>query len=123
MKSLLFRLSLLTLFVVTIALLIPALVAQAEPPAQGGPPQIPHAKEGHTDCLSCHQQGLNGAPKYPPDHTGRTNDMCVACHQFNPNAPTGGTTPVATATAPAPVIVPTRVPHLAAAAGQDTCSD
>lgn len=125
MKSLLLRLALLSLFSITITLLIPALVAQAEPPAQGGPPQIPHAKEGHTDCLSCHQNGVNGAPKYPPDHTGRTNDMCVVCHQFNPNAPAGGAlaTPAPTVAAPAQVIVPTRIPHPSAPAGQDTCVD
>ena len=124
MHKLLLRVLFFTLLAVTLALVLPSLVAQAEPPIQGGPPQIPHAKEGHTDCLSCHAQGLNGAPKYPPDHTGRTNDMCLGCHQFKPGTPAvGAGAPVPTATAPAPVIIPTRVPHLAGTPGQDSCVD
>ena len=124
MKKLVTRLFLFTVLAITLALVLPSLVAQAEPPAQGGPPQIPHAKEGHTDCLSCHQKGVNGAPKYPPDHEGRTNDMCVVCHQFKPGTPAAGAaTPAPTATSPAAVVIPTRVPHLPGAAGQDSCVD
>ncbi len=175
MRRILIRLFLLALFVMTLALVLPSLVAQAEPPAQGGPPQIPHAKEGHTDCLSCHEKGLNGAPKFPPDHTGRTNEMCTGCHQFKPGAPTtGGATPAPTGAAAgtppaiphtlegrdqcltchqagvggapkvpadhagrtndqcrtchqpavvAPVIIPTRIPYVAAPQNQNTCID
>lgn len=138
MKNLIFRLSVLAAFAVIVTLLLPSFAAQAQPPAQGGPPQIPHAKEGHTDCLSCHAQGLNGAPKYPPDHEGRTNDMCLMCHQFKPGAPAAGAATLAptaatsapatatsapAATAPAPIVIPTRVPHVPAAANQNSCVD
>ncbi|MDE3091042.1 MAG: ammonia-forming cytochrome c nitrite reductase subunit c552, partial [Chloroflexota bacterium] len=177
MKNLLMRLFFLTLIAVAITLIVPSLAAQAERPAQGGPPQIPHAKEGHTDCLSCHEKGVNGAPKFPPDHTGRTNDMCLGCHTFKPGAasataaPTAASTPATLSNVPppiphtlegrdqclvchqtggggapkvpadhagrtndqcrtchqpqviAPVIVPTRVPHVPAAANQNSCAD
>lgn len=178
MRNLMFRLSLLTVVAITLALFVPYLVAQANPPEQGGPPQVPHAKEGRTDCLSCHEKGVNGATKIPPDHAGRTNDMCVICHTFKTSAPTLGSTP-APATTPtaqasttipviphtlegrdqclechqtgvggatkvpashagrtnemcrtchqpkpvAPIVVPTRVPHAATFANQDSCAD
>ncbi len=172
MTRLLIRLILLAFFSMALVLLVPYVVAQANPPAQGGPPQVPHAKEGHTDCLSCHEKGLNGAPKFPPDHTGRTNEMCVLCHTFKQAAPSTGATPAPTLAgtppsiphtlegrdqcltchqtgvggapkvaashagrtndqcrtchqpkAVAPVIVPTRVPHVPAAANQNSCVD
>lgn len=118
MKHTLIRLSLLTLVALTLVLLVPYLVAQANPPEQGGPPQIPHAKEGRTDCLSCHEKGVNGAPKFPTDHTGRTNEMCVACHQFKPGA--ANATPAPTATGPATSAgVPPVIPHTLD--GRDQC--
>ncbi len=43
-------------------------------------PPIPHTLEGHADCLSCHETGVNGAPQYPANHAGRTNDVCQFCH-------------------------------------------
>ena len=102
MRKFFIRTSILALVGIAILLVFTSLVAQAEPPGQGGPPQIPHPKEGHTDCLSCHQNGVNGAPKYPPDHTGRTNDMCVTCHQFKPASTTGSATPAPTSAQAAP---------------------
>jgi hypothetical protein len=30
-------------------------------------------------CLTCHGPG-NGPQEFPPDHAGRTNDMCLTCH-------------------------------------------
>lgn len=97
MKQILSRLALFSLVAFALVLFVPYLVAQANPPEQGGPPPIPHAKEGRTDCLSCHQNGLNGAPKYPADHTGRTNEMCVLCHQSSTSAPAAGATTAPTA--------------------------
>ncbi len=123
MKNILVRLSILTLIAIAIVLLLPSLVAQAEPPAQGGPPKIPHTLVGRDNCLGCHEKGGGGIPKIPPDHAGRTNQMCQGCHQPAPNAPAGGATAAPTATVPPPVIVPTRVPHLAAAPNQNTCAD
>lgn len=93
MRNLWMRLFVLVLLSAAVVLLIPYVVAHANAPEQSGPPQIPHAKEGRTDCLSCHQQGVNGAPKYPTDHAGRTNDICVACHAFKAIAPAAATTP------------------------------
>jgi len=49
--------------------------------AQETPPGIPHPLEGRDACLGCHEAGLAGAPQIPADHTGRTNEMCRACHQ------------------------------------------
>jgi hypothetical protein len=46
-----------------------------------GAPAIPHTVEGRGDCLSCHAQGEQGAPKMPPDHTGLPNNRCQACHK------------------------------------------
>jgi predicted CXXCH cytochrome family protein len=44
-------------------------------------PPVPHPTEGHEDCLSCH--GPGELKPFPEDHAGRTNDMCLACHQVN----------------------------------------
>ena len=46
-----------------------------------GAPAIPHMVEGRQDCLSCHAQGEQGAPKIPADHTGLPNNRCQACHK------------------------------------------
>ena len=45
-----------------------------------GAPAIPHPVEGRQDCLSCHAQGVQEAPKIPADHTGLPNNRCQACH-------------------------------------------
>ena len=45
-----------------------------------GAPAIPHMIEGRQDCLSCHAQGVQEAPKMPADHTGLPNNRCQACH-------------------------------------------
>ena len=31
-------------------------------------------------CLLCHGPG-SGINQFPPDHTGRTNEMCLTCHK------------------------------------------
>jgi hypothetical protein len=43
-------------------------------------PPIPHPISGNEDCLSCHETGEQGAPQFPDDHAGRTNDACQTCH-------------------------------------------
>ncbi|MBI5486865.1 MAG: cytochrome c3 family protein [Deltaproteobacteria bacterium] len=49
------------------------------PPAQpGGPPTIPHSLEGRAQCTGCHAAGPIAMPA---DHAGRTDDMCLMCHQ------------------------------------------
>jgi hypothetical protein len=117
MKNSFIRLFLVILIAAGFALLLPYLVAQANPPEQGGPPQIPHAKEGRTDCLSCHEKGVNGAPKFPPDHAGRTNEMCVVCHQFKPGA--ANATPAPTTAAGTTAGVAPAIPHTLE--GRDQC--
>ncbi len=124
MKKIIVRIFLLVGLALIFALGVPYLTAQAEQPGQSGPPQIPHPKEGRTDCLSCHEKGLNGAPKYPADHTGRTNDMCVLCHTVKPGVTAGtGTTPTAAAVAgatPSPAAsTPPNIPHTLE--GRDSC--
>jgi len=52
--------------------------AVAEPAAQ--PPPIPHSLESRAACSLCHEQGGPGTPRFPPDHTGRSDDTCTACH-------------------------------------------
>ena len=174
MKSLFIQIFLLIALTLVLGLFVPYLAVQASPPEQAGPPQIPHAKEGRTDCLACHEKGLNNARKVPPDHAGRTNEMCVACHQFKPGAANATPAPTAPATTAgaipaiphtvdgreqcltchqtgvggatkvpashagrtndqcrtchqakviAPVIVPTRIPHMPSAANQNSCAD
>lgn len=44
--------------------------------ALGAP--VPHAVDGHEDCLACHS--LEGILPSPADHAGRTNELCGACH-------------------------------------------
>lgn len=51
------------------------------PPVQAGPPAVPHPTEGRSACSACHESGLAGATKTPASHSGRTNDMCLLCHQ------------------------------------------
>jgi hypothetical protein len=49
--------------------------------AQQGPPPYPHSPDAKLDCVACHATGVGGAPKFPADHAGRTNDICKGCHQ------------------------------------------
>lgn len=93
------------------------LSTEATPAGEAGdPPPIPHPLAGRGDCLACHQQGLGGAPQIPDDHSGRTNDVCQACHRPGP-AVAAASVP----TAPAePVPTPIAYPR---AAGANTCLD
>jgi sulfur oxidation c-type cytochrome SoxX len=54
----------------------------APPPPTGitSPPAVPHELVGRQDCLACHETGVGRAPRVPSDHIGRTNDMCLTCH-------------------------------------------
>lgn len=108
----------------SLAVIFLALVFFPQPQAfaQNPPPAIPHSLDGRADCLACHQTGLAGAPKYPPDHAGRTNDMCQLCHKPGtirvttpgPTAsPRAATTPGTTAGGPP------RIPH--PLQGRDDC--
>lgn len=40
-------------------------------------PLIPHSLEGRTVCTSCHGPQ---AIEYPESHVGRSNDICLSCH-------------------------------------------
>lgn len=50
------------------------------PVATIAPPFIPHRLEGRGDCRLCHATGIGGAPQFPPDHSRRPSDVCLACH-------------------------------------------
>jgi hypothetical protein len=67
-------------------------------PTAGGPPPVPHDIAGHEDCVLCHETGIAGAPAYPSDHAGRTNDSCTACHEAPATATPPPTTTTTTAT-------------------------
>ncbi len=45
-----------------------------------GPPAVPHAVSGRTDCRSCHATGAGDAPRFPQDHRSRGNNGCDDCH-------------------------------------------
>jgi hypothetical protein len=47
--------------------------------ASGGPPHVPHAAEERYQCLSCH--GPQGLKPVPASHKGRTNEVCLTCHE------------------------------------------
>ena len=75
----------------------------------GGPPgpAVPHAVTSKDDgyCLSCHQDGVNGAPKAP--HPDRDN--CTGCHEAKEVVSAGdaGTAP--------------RIPPTVTATDDDSC--
>ncbi|CAG0945927.1 Cytochrome c-type protein ImcH [Anaerolineae bacterium] len=52
----------------------------AQTPAAGTPKKLPATHAGRAGCTVCHAQGVAGAPKLPASHTGRTDEMCKACH-------------------------------------------
>lgn len=73
----------------------PALAQIIKPPVMpptdpnAPPAQIPHPIGGNPDCQICH--GLTSTVRpMPPDHEGRTNDLCLACHK--PTIPPEGQT-------------------------------
>ena len=53
---------------------------EAAAPRPAAPPPVPHSLEGRTACSLCHERGGSGTPKYPPDHAGRSDSTCTACH-------------------------------------------
>jgi hypothetical protein len=63
----------------------PALAQIIQPPVKqptdpnASPSQIPHPIGGSPDCQICHGLNSNVRPM-PDDHSGRTNDLCLACH-------------------------------------------
>ena len=54
--------------------------------------QIPHAVEGHADCLTCHAP--SSLATLPPSHRGLNNQLCTKCHEPVP----GGTPAIPHAT-------------------------
>ena len=114
MKNL-WKISIILIILAAIVLVLPSFPASA----QGGPPLIPHSLDGRADCVTCHSTGLAGAPKFPADHTGRTNEMCQLCHKpgtpstsatvVPTKAPVGGATPAAQPTAA--LGGPPKIPH------------
>lgn len=73
------RTALLVLVGVSAGLLFLRLPVSARPPGQS---PIPHDIQGReTLCVACHASGVAGAPKYPPDHDGRTSEQCLLCHK------------------------------------------
>lgn len=63
------------------AVLLPSTTA-AQRPAGAAAPPIPHTLEGRDRCLLCHTAGrMPTATDVPPDHEGRTNQTCQACHE------------------------------------------
>jgi hypothetical protein len=90
MKNLWFRVGILVIVGVAASLFMLRVPVNARPPAQ---PPIPHDIQGReTLCVACHSTGVSGAPKYPPDHEGRTNEMCLLCHKPASAATTPGAT-------------------------------
>ena len=69
------------LFLTLASLFIVARSALAQPP-------VPHSLEGREACLSCHQEGLGGAPAVPEDHEDRTDATCTVCHSLADEGPT-----------------------------------
>lgn len=53
----------------------------APPPGVTEPLLIPHDLIGREACLACHETGVGRATQVPSDHAGRTNDMCLNCHE------------------------------------------
>jgi hypothetical protein len=80
--------------IVALCLLILSLFWLAQPTLAVLQPPIPHPLEGRDNCLSCHEEGVGGAPKVPDNHTGRNNQSCTACHQLAEN-----------------VVAPPQIPH------------
>lgn len=69
--------------------------------------KVPHPVAGQGNCQACH--GAGGVRPYPADHAGRSNDICLGCHEALP-APTATPTPP-----PAPTVAPSLSPTTTAA--------
>ena len=67
-----------------LALVLLATLLLAAASAYGLPllqiPEVPHPAEGFEDCLACHD--ADQIAPFPEDHAGRTNDICLGCHQI-----------------------------------------
>lgn len=131
MKKLVLRVVVLIIVVGAASLFLSRVPVMARPPGQ---PPIPHNVQGReTICVACHSAGIADAPKFPPDHEGRTNEQCLLCHKEA--AAVGSETPAvsatetisgtvtATAVAATPSAEPTsaipRIPH--PLEGRDDC--
>ncbi|MBI2935105.1 MAG: hypothetical protein HYY29_06005 [Chloroflexi bacterium] len=58
----------------------PAAAASPTGTAKPPPRQPASHTPARTACLVCHEQGIAGAPKFPANHAGRTDQMCPVCH-------------------------------------------
>lgn len=69
----------------------------------------PHPIDGRENCLACHDVGA--MKPMPADHKGRTNEVCVTCHQpAGSGAAAAPTQAPPTPTAKAPDATPTAAP-------------
>ncbi|MDP2744077.1 MAG: hypothetical protein Q8P00_03300 [Dehalococcoidia bacterium] len=64
----------------------PSVTEPAPPPGGDAtvnkvPTVIPTSHIGRTACRVCHEAGLAGAPKFPANHTERTDAQCATCHR------------------------------------------
>ncbi|MBI5300746.1 MAG: ammonia-forming cytochrome c nitrite reductase subunit c552 [Chloroflexi bacterium] len=107
----LWKLGAFLFILVLLIVLLPSTPTRAQ---VGTPPPIPHSLEGRNDCAICHATGVGGAPKFPADHTGRTNEMCQVCHKPGtarpPTTPPSGTPGAQPVTKPA-AGTPPKIPH------------
>jgi len=93
-------------------------IVRAQPPIPVAPQHVAGA-----NCTGCHTVGgagvgVPGGTGLPTDHTGRTNAICTACHQFA-TAATATPTTAATAT---PTTAATATPTTAATATPTTAA-
>jgi cytochrome c5 len=66
-------------------------------------PSIPHGLEGFRACTLCHESGVSGAPQFPANHQGRTDDLCTACHEFATETSEATSTPATAAATTTPL--------------------
>lgn len=90
----------------------PSIPVTAAPGAAAGPPQIPHALAGRSECLGCHASGIAGIPQVPQFHKDYQfpNTGCLNCHRAG-EAGAAAPTPAPTARpTAAPTVAPTTAP-------------
>ena len=74
---------------VALAFALASGVANAQQPAQQGPPRMPHLAAGKEQCLTCHARVENANPNIkvvPASHTYPVT-ACAMCHRPPENPP------------------------------------